>query len=164
MPDLKKPDAETPDAANDLVIDRVLNAPRAALWRCWAEPKLLEQWFCPKPWFVTDAKLDLRPGGECSFVMNGPDGERFPNIGVFLAVEPMTRIVTTDALTPGWRPSGRAFMVAETIFADADAGKTRYVATARHWTDEARAEHEAMGFHEGWGKAADQLEALARTL
>jgi uncharacterized protein YndB with AHSA1/START domain len=45
-----------------------------------------------------------------------------------------------------------------------DGGKTRYTARARHWTAEAKTEHEAMGFHEGWGKAADQLEALAKTL
>ena len=43
-------------------------------------------------------------------------------------------------------------------------GKTRYVATARHWSVEDRKAHEAMGFHEGWGKTADQLEALARTI
>jgi uncharacterized protein YndB with AHSA1/START domain len=33
-----------------------------------------------------------------------------------------------------------------------------------HWNAETRKEHEEMGFHEGWGKAADQLEALARSL
>jgi uncharacterized protein YndB with AHSA1/START domain len=33
-----------------------------------------------------------------------------------------------------------------------------------HWSAEACKEHEEMGFHEGWGKATDQLEALARTL
>jgi uncharacterized protein YndB with AHSA1/START domain len=33
-----------------------------------------------------------------------------------------------------------------------------------HWNAETLKEHEAMGFHEGWGKAADQLEELAKTL
>jgi hypothetical protein len=46
----------------------------------------------------------------------------------------------------------------------AGAGKTRYTARAMHWSAEARNEHEETGFHEGWGKAADQLEVLARTL
>jgi uncharacterized protein YndB with AHSA1/START domain len=49
-------------------------------------------------------------------------------------------------------------------FEDAGEGRTRYAAHARHWSAEAREEHERMGFHEGWGKAADQLEALAKTL
>ena len=147
-----------------LTLDRILNAPVENVWRCWTEPKLLEQWFCPKPWFVTQAKMDLRPGGEMSCVMNGPDGEMFPNMGVYLDVAPMKRIVTTDAFLPGWIPSERAFMVAETLFAEAGQGRTHYIARALHWSEESMKEHEAMGFHEGWGMAATQLEALAKTL
>jgi uncharacterized protein YndB with AHSA1/START domain len=96
--------------------------------------------------------------------MNSPDGERFGEPGVFLEVVENERLVFTDAFHPGWRPSGRAFMAAEVLFDDAGAGKTRYTARAMHWSADARKEHEEMGFHEGWGKAADQLEALARTL
>ncbi len=147
-----------------LTLERVLEAPVEKVWRCWTEPKLLEQWFCPKPWFVTDVCLDLRQGGEISMVMNGPDGERFPDAGVVLAVEPGRRLVTTDAFRPGWIPGERAFMVAELRFEPAGGGKTRYKASAMHWDEAARQEHEQMGFHEGWGKATDQLEALARSL
>ena len=96
--------------------------------------------------------------------MNGPNGEEFGEPGVFLEVVENERLVFTDAFRPGWRPSGRAFMVAEVLFADASDGKTHYGARAMHWSAEARREHETMGFHEGWGKAADQLEALAGTL
>lgn len=147
-----------------LTLDRVLDAPVKNVWRCWTEPELLEQWFCPKPWFVSQAKLDLRPGGEMSCVMNGPEGEQFPNMGVYLEVVPLKRIVSTDAFLPGWVPSERAFMVAETLFADAGGGRTKYTARAMHWSEESLKEHEAMGFHEGWGMAADQLEALAKSL
>lgn len=149
---------------NDLVLERVLEAPRQAVWRCWTEPALLQQWFCPKPWYVSEARLDLRPGGEFFTVMNGPRGERMENIGVFLELVDGERLVFTDAFAPGWRPAGRPFMAAHVSFADADGGRTRYVARAMHWSPEVRKEHEAMGFHAGWGKAADQLEALARTL
>ena len=147
-----------------LTIDRVLDAPVEKLWRCWTEPALLEQWFCPRPWYVTDVRMDLRPGGEFFSVFNGPDGESFENAGVFLEVEPPRRLVSTDAFRPGWFPSGRAFMVAETLFEDAGDGRTRYIARAMHWDRETLEEHERMGFHEGWGKCADQLEALARSL
>ena len=147
-----------------LTLDRELDAPVEKLWRCWTEPGLLEQWFCPKPWYVSDVRLDPRPGGEFFSVMNGPNGESFENAGVYLEVEPRRRLVSTDAFRPGWIPSGRAFMVAETIFEDAGGGRTRYIARAMHWDRATLEEHERMGFHEGWGMAADQLEALARSL
>ncbi|SMO76071.1 SRPBCC family protein [Paracoccus laeviglucosivorans] len=154
----------TDETPNDLVLERVLNAPRAAIWRCWTEPALLEQWFCPKPWSVSDARIDLRPGGEFFTVMNGPGGERFENIGVFLDIVPGEKLVFTDAFVPGWRPNGKPFMAASVILSDTDDGRTDYVARAMHWNAETKAEHEAMGFHQGWGAAADQLEALAKTL
>ena len=158
------PPAYVAGPAHELVLDRVLDAPRAALWRCWTEPELLKQWFCPKPWFVSDVRMDLRVGGEFFALMNGPDGEQFGEPGVFLEVVDGERLVFTDALRPGWVPSGRAFMVAEVGFEDAGPGKTRYVARARHWSAEAKKEHEEMGFHEGWNQAADQLVELARSL
>ncbi|MFC3569784.1 SRPBCC family protein [Paracoccus sp. TOH] len=146
-----------------LVLDRVLDAPAAKLWRCWTESELLKQWFCPKPWFVSEARLDLRPGGEFYSVMNGPDGERFENFGVFLEIEPERRLVTTDAFLPGWIPTERAFMAAHVRF-EPQGDKTHYVARAMHWNDETLKQHEQMGFHQGWNMAADQLEALARSL
>ena len=157
-------DAKSTDAGCDLVLTRTLDAPRDRLWRCWVEPDLPKQWFCPKPWFVSEARIDLRPGGEFFTLMNGPNGEQFGEPGVFLEVVEKERLVFTDAFRPGWRPSSRAFMAAEILFEDAGPGRTRYTARATHWSVEARNEHEAMGFHEGWGKATDQLLALARTL
>ena len=156
-----------PDAKSEteLVLERQLDAPRAAVWRCWTEPDLLEQWFCPKPWRVTDAKIDLRPGGRFDTVMNGPDGETIPNRGQFVEVDPGHRLVFTDAFVGDWQPgSGTPFMAASITFADAPGGGTLYRASARHWSVEARERHEAMGFHEGWGVAADQLETLAREI
>ena len=45
-----------------------------------------------------------------------------------------------------------------------EGGKTRYTARALHWTVADREAHEKMGFHEGWGTVASQLEEFARTL
>lgn len=153
-----------PNPQLELALERRLDAPRMAIWRCWTEPALIEQWFCPKPWFVSDVRSDLRPGGAIAMVMNGPNGERFPNQGVYLELEVGHRLVTTDAFTSAWQPSAKAFMVAEITLRDAPGGGTEYRAVARHWSEADRQQHEAMGFHEGWGKATEQLEALARTL
>lgn len=153
----------TADPTRDLSFTRLLDAPRATIWRCWTEGDLLKQWFCPKPWTVSKAELDTRVGGANLIVMNGPDGEEMPNRGVYLDVVPNERLVFTDAFTEAWQPSQKAFMVGTIEMAD-ESGKTRYTATVRHWSAEDRDAHEKMGFFEGWGKATDQLEALARTL
>ncbi|MBL8832246.1 MAG: SRPBCC family protein [Rhodospirillales bacterium] len=147
--------------SHDLRIERTLKASRKAIWRCWTETDLLKQWFCPKPWGVEHAEFDLRPGGHSMVVMKGPNGERFENPGCWLEVVPMERLTFTDAFTAGFVPTDKPFMVGYVELADAPGGGTKYVAGARHWTEEARKQHEAMGFHEGWGKATEQLEELA---
>jgi uncharacterized protein YndB with AHSA1/START domain len=148
---------------HELVLTRLLDAPREALFRAWTDPAILPRWFAPAPWTTTSAELDARPGGASRIVMKSPEGEAFPNDGVYLEVVPNEKIVFTDAFTAGWIPAGKPFMTAEVTFADED-GKTRYTATARHWNAADKAQHEAMGFHTGWGQCADQLEAVAKTL
>lgn len=147
-----------------LTLDRMIEAPLANVWRCWTEPKLMEEWFCPKPWRATEISLDLRPGGEMTSIFRGPDGESFPNAGVFLEVVPMKRLVSTDAFRAGWVPSERAYMVTETLLSEAGPGRTHMIWRALHWNEETMKEHEAMGFEAGWGAAAAQLEALAKSL
>lgn len=95
--------------------------------------------------------------------MKSPEGEEYPNPGVYLEVVPNKKLVFTDAFTEGWIPAG-PFMVATVTFEDLGNGKTRYVATARHWTAEACKSHEEMGFLEGWGVCLDQLVELTKTL
>lgn len=147
-----------------LELNRVLDAPVKNVWRCWTEPKLMEDWFCPKPWRATDISIDLRPGGEMTAMFRGPDGESFPQAGVYLEVDPMRRLVSTDAFRAGWVPSDRPYMVTEVLLADAGEGRTQFLWRALHWTEETLKEHEAMGFEAGWGAATDQLEALAKSL
>lgn len=153
----------TIDDDRDLMITRLMDAPRASIYRAWTEPMLLPRWFCPPPWGVSRAELDVRPGGATLIVMLGPDGEEVPNRGVYLEVVPNKRLVFTDAYVRAWEPSAKPFITAIITLAD-EAGKTRYTAVVRHWTVEDRKQHEEMGFHEGWGIASDQLEAIAKGL
>jgi uncharacterized protein YndB with AHSA1/START domain len=149
---------------HELVLDLTLDAPAEKLYRCYVDPKLLQQWFAPRPWTIKSVDTDLRPGGRFNFVMASPEGQDYPNSGIVLAAEPNRRIVTTDAITPDrFEPAG-PFMVAEVTFEDLGNGKTKYRAVARHWNEETKKQHEQMGFHEGWGQTARQLEALAKTL
>jgi uncharacterized protein YndB with AHSA1/START domain len=147
----------------DLVLTKLIDAPREAVYRCWTEPDLLTQWFAPRPWSTPRAEMDVRPGGSSLIVMRGPDGDEFPNAGVFLEVVPNEKLVMTDAYASAWEPSENPFMTVIVTFED-EGGKTRYTARALHWTVADRERHEKMGFHEGWSQCADQLEEVARTL
>jgi len=147
----------------DLVLTRLIDAPREKLYRAWTEPELLKQWFAPAPYTTPRAELDVRVGGANTVVMRSPDGNDIPCSGVYLEVVPNQRLVFTDAYTHAWEPSGKAFMTVILTFED-EGGKTRYTARVRHWTTEDREAHEKMGFHQGWGQCADQLAALAATL
>lgn len=148
----------------DLVLERVIDAPRDKLFRCWTEPELIKQWFVPRPWSIAAAETDPRPGGRSNITMRDPDGNEYPNEGVYLEVVPNEKLVFTDAYTEGWAPSEKPFFTGIISFEDAGSGKTKYTARARHWRAEDKEEHEKMGFHEGWGQCADQLEELAKTL
>jgi uncharacterized protein YndB with AHSA1/START domain len=149
----------------ELFITREFDAPRALVWRCWTEPERLKQWFCPKPWYVSHVEQDIRPGGASLVVMNGPNGEENRLPGQFLEVIEGKRLVFTDAFVGDWIPGqGTPFMVGYVDLEDAGAGRTRMVWGARHWTNEAREQHQAMGFEHGWNAAADQLHELAKCL
>jgi len=152
------------EAGHELVLDLILDAPREKLWRCWTEMDLLKQWFVPRPWTIAKVDIDFRPGGSSLVVMRDPEGNEFPNRGVVLEVVPNEKLVFTDAYTSAWVPSAKPFMTAIVTMEDAGEGKTHYVARALHWTAEDREQHEKMGFHEGWGQTARQLEELAKTL
>ena len=147
----------------DLVLTRLIAAPREALYRAWTEPELLKQWFAPLPYTTPSAALDVRPGGASHIVMRGPDGADLPNSGVYLEVVPNRRLVFTDAYVSAWAPAEKPFMTVILTFED-EAGKTRYTARVRHWTVADKQAHEQMGFHQGWGVGADQLEALVARL
>jgi len=155
----------TPNNERELVLARLMDASPEQLYRVWTDPKLTPQWFCPKPWRAETTKMDLRPGGASEVTMYGPDGEVFPNRGVYLEVVPNRKIVFTDVFTEGWVPvEGGGMMTATVTFEPQADGKTLYVARCCHPSAEKAAQHEQMGFHQGWGIVADQLEALARTL
>lgn len=157
-------DAETADNGHELTIIRIIDAPAAKLFRCWTEPELMKEWFTPRPWTTPVIETDPRAGGSSYIVMRGPEGQEFPNRGVYLEVVPNKKIVFTDAFTSAWQPSEKAFMVGIVEFEDLGDGKTRYTARARHWNAEDKKTHQEMGFEPGWNAATDQLEVLAKKI
>lgn len=146
----------TPNNTNDLVLERVVDVPPAKVFEAWTTPEILMKWFCPDPWKVTACEIDLVPGGKMNTTMQGPDGQEFPNSGCVLEVVPGRKLVFTDTLLPGYRPSANPFMTA-IIEIIPEGNGTRYRATALHKDEETKKKHEEMGFHEGWATALDQM-------
>lgn len=153
---MTSPAGFTPNPALDLVLDRVIDVPPALVWKVWTTPEHLVHWFCPRPWSVSKCEIDLRPGGVFKTIMRSPEGQEHPNEGCYLEIVPNQRLVWTDALLPGYRPSPNPFMTASLVLAPHGQG-TRYIATAMHRDEETRARHEEMGFLEGWGTVLTQM-------
>jgi uncharacterized protein YndB with AHSA1/START domain len=154
------------DPKTDLVLERVVDVPPELVWKAWTAPEHLKKWFTPAPWKTIDCEIDLRPGGKFHTVMESPEGQQFPNTGCYLEVVPNRKLVWTGALLPGFRPANLTadvpFVFTAVIEMEPHGTGTKYTATVLHSNEDGRVKHEAMGFHNGWGAALDQLVALAK--
>lgn len=155
-----KPDL---DPAKDLSFTRTLAAPRQLIWECWTKPEHIPHFFVPAPHKVTDVDIDLRVGGRFNTTFE-VEGNVMENHGVYLEVVPEEKLVFTDAYSEGWKPAPEPFMTAILLLADAPGGGTTYTAIARHRNPDTKKSHEDMGFFDGWGTVATQLEAYAKGL
>lgn len=152
------------DPKLDLSFTRTLRAPRALLWECWTTPEHIREFFVPRPHKVLDCEIDLRVGGRFNTTFE-VEGTAMENTGVWLEVIENRKLVFTDGYSEGWKPKADPFMTAIVLFEDGgNAGETTYTAIARHRSPEARQTHEDMGFHDGWGTVATQLETYAQSL
>ncbi len=168
-----RPIIHRPDPNLDLVLERVVDVPKDLVWLAWTTPEHIKKWFTPAPWKTIECEIDLRPGGIFRTVMRSPEGQEYPNVGCYLEVIEGERLTWTDALEPGFRPTGRTtdnaagggiFAFTASISLATHGNGTKYTALAMHRTEADRKSHEDMGFHDGWGKALDQLVDLVRSM
>ena len=149
------------DPKLDLVLERVVDVPPELVWKAWTTPEHIKKWFAPAPWTVTECRIDLRPGGEFATTMKSPEGVEMPGSGCYLEVVENKRLVWTDALKPGYRPSEKPFFTCVLTFESHGKG-TKFTAVAIHKDEETKTNHENMGFHTGWGQCLDQLVELVK--
>lgn len=81
-----------------IVVTRVFDAPREAVYRAWTDPEMLAQWFAPEPLTVPRSETDVRPGGRYTLVMRDQDGNDYTSTGVYQEVREPERIVYSDSL------------------------------------------------------------------
>jgi uncharacterized protein YndB with AHSA1/START domain len=91
--------APTSSAQQELVIERVFDAPRELVWRAWTEPEQVMRWWGPKGYTSPAAEIDLRVGGKYLWCMRSPEGQDLWSTGVYREIVPLERIVCTNSFS-----------------------------------------------------------------
>ena len=83
---------EVNSSEREMVVTRLLDAPRETVWKLWTDPAHIAEWWGPRGFTTTIHEMDVRPGGAWRHTMHGPDGADYPNSAVFLDVREPERI------------------------------------------------------------------------
>jgi len=121
----------------DIVISRLVNAPRELVFKVWTEPHHVAQWWGPNGFTNTIHSMNVRPGGVWRFMMHGPDGTDYPNRIDFIEVVPPERLVYKHGSDTDDADDPHAFGVVVT-FEQPLPGKTLVTMRSRFATPEAR--------------------------
>ncbi len=149
-----------PDVAQrEIVITRLLNAPRELVYAAWTDPKHVDQWWGPSGFTTTTQHKDIRPGGEWRFSMHGPDGTDYPNVVRYLQVDKPERLVYLHG-DGNTGPNAHIFHVTVT-FEEAAGGKTQLTLRSLFPSVAAR-KRVVEEFHaiEGGNQTLDRLQAF----
>ena len=147
------------DPKLDFAIERFIDAPTRLVWEALTKPEHLKEWYMPRPCGrVARAEMDVRPGGILSIDIAVGDGQIVPNLGCYLDVVPMKRLVWTSMLFPGYRPAVFDDIPITAIVTMEPVGAgTRYVFTALHRNEADLETNKSSGFYQGTEIAIDQL-------
>lgn len=139
----------------ELTLTRTFDAPRELVWQAWTDPDHMAQWWGPRGISTPRESIvmDLRPGGRIQFDMvDDATGERYPNSGTFLEVEPPALIVwADDGFADG---SGKG--IATIRFERVDARTTMLTLHLDADVDQTV----RAGAEQGWGSSLDKLGKL----
>jgi uncharacterized protein YndB with AHSA1/START domain len=88
----------------DLIVTRLIDAPRAMVFKAWTDPTQVARWWGPKGYVTTHCEMDIREGGAYRCCMRSPEGTDHWKRGVYQEILAPERIVFTFA----WEdPTGR---------------------------------------------------------
>ncbi|MGA7712571.1 MAG: SRPBCC domain-containing protein [Rhizomicrobium sp.] len=143
-------------APRELTLTRVLNAPRALVFKAWTDPKMLATWWGPKGFTNPRGEVDARPGGAIHIDMRAPDGTVYPMDGRYEEVVAPERLVfKSGALDKNGKT---IFTVLTTVTFAETGGKTTLTMHARVVEIfDVIAERHLGGMNEGWNQSLDRL-------
>ncbi len=150
----------------DFALERFIDAPKHLVWEALTKPEHLKEWYMPKSWGrVSHCEMDVRPGGIFRIDIAVAEGQEVPNLGCFLDVIPMERLVWTSMLFADYRPAVFDDIPITAIVSMETVGTgTRYVFTALHRNEAELETNKTSGFLEGTEIALDQFVALVKSM
>jgi len=142
----------------ELVMTRVLNAPRGLVFDAFTKPELVKRWlFGPDGWSMPVCEIDLRVGGSYRYVWrHDRNGTEMGMGGVYREIVIPERLVSTEKFDEAWYP-GEA--VGTVVFVE-QAGKTTVTQTVRYNSRETRDGVLKSPMESGVAASYDRLEAL----
>ena len=139
----------------ELVITRVLDAPRRLVFKAWTEPERVVRWWGPQGFTMPSCKMDVRPGGAFRFCMRSPDGTDHWLQGVYREIVEPERLVLTWAWEDAEGKPGHETQVTVS-FAEHGAKTKLTLHQAVFETATARDSHQG-----GWTSSLDRLAEYA---
>jgi uncharacterized protein YndB with AHSA1/START domain len=142
----------------EIVIDRLIDAPRETVFGVWSKPEHIDAWWGPRGFTNTTHSMDFRAGGEWRYDMHAPTGEVFANKNVYTEVTPPSRIAYYHGGAGDVLNDPHAAHVTVT-FDDESEGRTRLVMRMVFGSAEQR-EYLAREFRavEGGNQTIDRLQ------
>ncbi len=141
----------------ELVIVRVLDAPRSLVFKMWTDPVHMAQWWGPNGFTNPVCELDPRPGGAILIHMKAHYGQTHPMTGTFVEVtEPERLVFSTKALDDQGNPVLEGLV---TVSFDDLGANTRLTVQARAKGLVDMASRMLDGMEAGWTQSIERLEA-----
>lgn len=92
---------------NEIISKRVFEATKELLYRAWAEPAHLKNWWGPNGFTNTFYEFDFSAGGKWRFTMHGPDGKGYENESEFEMIKECELIRLHHISKPEYRAEFR---------------------------------------------------------
>lgn len=159
----------------EIVIEKVFDAPREMVWKAWTEPEMIKKWWGPEGFTAPSIKVDLKVGGKYIFAMKGPEGSEWDKVmhsaGIYKEIVPHEKLVVTDYFSDeegnikapdkfGQDPNFPKEMTVTVLFEEIESGKTKLSIT--YPKPETQEQMDAIlksGMEEGWMSSLNKLEA-----
>ena len=146
-------------ADREVVITRIVDAPRRVVFDAWTNPKHVSQWLLgPEGWTMPACEIDLRPGGSWRYVWRKSDDAEMAMGGSYREVVPPERLVSTEKWGPEWPETVNTLVLTES------GGRTTITLTVRYPNKEARDAALKTEMKEGMDQGFARLDTLLRTL